>query len=605
MKIESFELGANLIPKNYGQDLYRIRHSTAHILAWATKEHFSNRGEVIFGVGPVTEDGFYYDFMLPHPMQEEDLVAIEELMKNLVNSQNNFMAQVIDKKNANSYFCKQPLKLEIINSIISQNTSEEPILTIFSVGGFTDLCRGPHVKSTSDIKPEAIKLLGFSSAYWKGDASKESLTRIQGTVFKSKEDLNNYLWLRAEAERRDHRKLGKQLELFHFDETAPGTPYWLPNGLTIFNELVNFCRKENGKYGYDEISTPLINKKSLWEISGHWEYYREDMYLVTSYNSDPNEVELALKPMNCPNAMVVFNLKKRSYRELPLRLSDCDTLHRNELSGAIHGLLRVRQFHQDDAHIFIKKDQIESECNILLEMCHTFYSKFNMTYTFRLSTRPNSFIGDPNVWDEAELVLFSILNKHVGEENYIVARGEGAFYGPKIDILMQDCLKRTWQMGTIQLDFQLPTRFNCRYVDKDGSLQTPVVIHRAISGSLERFIGVLIEHTNGDFPTWLAPCQIIIIPIADRHIQFCIEKEQQLRIQNIRVKIDKRSERVSSKIREAELHKIPYILVVGDKELVKDSVSCRQRSTKVIKELAFSEFQELILTEINNKSFNS
>lgn len=601
--INSTKSGVSFIPKDYDPILYKLRHSTAHIMAWATQIHFASEGPVLFGMGPAIQDGFYYDFKLPRSFYEEDLLTIEKIMRELLENRYDFIPMEENTKTLNEYFQDQIFKKEIIQDILKRDI-KDTIFTTYTVGDFKDLCRGPHVKSTDDIDIHAFKLLSFSSAYWKGDNTKETLVRIYGTVWKTPKDLEDYLWQRAEAEKRDHRKLGKQLALYHFDETSPGAPYWLPNGLTIFHELLRFCRKSNKKNKYQEISSPLINRKSLWETSGHWEFYRDDMYLVTTHENCCNkntDVELALKPMNCPNAMVVFNIKRRSYRDLPLRLSDCDMLHRNEASGALHGLLRVRQFHQDDAHIFLKKEQIAEECQNLLNMCRFFYSKFNMQYTFRLGTRPEAFIGKIDVWDKAENTLISILDNEVGREKYIIATGEGAFYGPKIDILMQDSLKRTWQMGTIQLDFQLPERFSCQYVDEDGSFKTPVVIHRAIYGSLERFIGVLIEHTNGHFPLWLAPIQVAIIPIADRHIDFCREKAQQLEDCDIRYTIDERAERMNMKIREAEIMKIPYALVIGDKEIEQDAVSCRNCSTKSTETMPFSAFLENIKNRIDHE----
>ena len=353
-------------------------------------------------------------------------------------------------------------------------------------------------------------------------------------------------------------------------------PYWLPKGFKLLSELINFSRIEHEKRGYQEISAPLLNDKKLWEISGHWEHYREDMFLVPIYE----HTTYGLKPMNCPNAMLVFNFKKRSYRDLPLRLSDCDILHRHERAGTLHGLLRAQKFQQDDAHIFVTEDQIEQEFDGILEITHLFYSIFDLKYSFRFGTRPEGYIGDLETWNKAEAVLRNILDKHVGPGNYIVAAGDGAFYGPKIDILMEDALERSWQMGTLQLDFQLPRRFGCSYIDKDGQIKTPVVIHRAIYGTLERFIGILIEHTAGAFPAWLAPVHVRIITIADRHVPYAQEVMQRLREQGIRVELDHSPERMNAKIRAAQLQKIPYMLVIGDKEQQSQSVSVRLRTNK-------------------------
>lgn len=405
-------------------------------------------------------------------------------------------------------------------------------------------------------------------------------------------------WQRAEAERRDHRRLGKDLELFYFDETAPGMPYWLPKGQRVLNELINFWREQHELRGYQEVSTPLINDKRLWEISGHWQHYKDNMFVIPVSES----VTYGVKPMNCPNAMVIFNHRVRSYRELPLRLSDCDPLHRHEPSGALCGLLRVQKFQQDDAHIFVSEDQIEAEYDRILEIAALFYGIFGMKYSFRLGTMPpEGYIGDLATWQRAEASLRKILDKHAGVGNYQVAEGDGAFYGPKIDILMEDCLGRQWQMGTLQLDFQLPRRFKCQYVDRDGQLKEPVVIHRVIYGSLERFMGILIEHTAGAFPVWLAPVQAKIIPIADRHVDYAQRLAEQLRAQRIRIEIDDSSERMNNKIRRAQLEKVPYMLVVGDHEVEQESVSLRLRSNENLGSIAVSAFIQRALAAIADK----
>lgn len=583
------DLGSAYIPEGYDADLYRIRHSAAHILAWAVREHFKSNGQVLFGIGPPVKDGFYYDFGLPRPINEHDLPAIEKRMRRLIERGDPFVPAVVSETEARSLFADQPLKMELIDGLSSHEFDEdgqpvdEPddvVLTTFTVGDFVDLCRGPHVPSAKAVSSSGLKLLNTSSAYWRGDPAKRPLIRIYGTAWRNKEELDLFLWRRAEAEKRDHRKLGKQLELFHFDETAPGMPYWLPNGLIVLNSLIDFWRREHTRRGYKEIATPLINKKGLWVCSGHWEHYRADMFMVQGEEADGEDTEYAIKPMNCPNAMIVFNLKVRSYRELPLRFSDCDPLHRFEASGALHGLLRVRKFQQDDAHIFVQESQIEGEYERIIEICNRFYSIFGMKYKFRIGTRPASFMGDPETWDKAESALRRILDKHAGPGEYLIAEGDGAFYGPKIDILMEDCIGRTWQMGTIQLDFQLPRRFDCKFVDEKGTLQTPVVIHRVIYGSLERFIGILIEHTAGAFPFWLAPVQSILVPIADRHVPYCEQIAERMREHDFRVSVDARSERMNAKVRDAQLQKIPYICVVGDKEAGSDSVSLRLRTGK-------------------------
>ncbi|HEX9133773.1 MAG TPA: threonine--tRNA ligase, partial [Ktedonobacteraceae bacterium] len=447
-------------------------------------------------------------------------------------------------------------------------------VTIYQQHNFLDLCRGPHVEHTGQIGP--FKLMRVAGAYWRGDENRPMLQRLYGTAWFTQEELDRYLYRLEEAQKRDHRKLGRELELLHFDATAPGMPYWLPKGFKVLSELISFWRIEHEKRGYQEISAPLLNDKKLWEISGHWEHYREDMFLVPI---DEN-MTYGLKPMNCPNAMLVFNFKTRSYRELPLRLSDVDTLHRNERAGTLHGLLRAQKFQQDDAHLFVTEDQLEQEYDGVLELTDLFYRIFDLKYSFRLGTRPEGYIGDLETWNKAEAVLQRILDKHAGPGNYRVADGDGAFYGPKIDILMEDALGRSWQMGTIQLDFQLPRRFDCSYIDKDGQAKTPVVIHRVIYGSLERFIGILIEHTAGAFPAWLAPVQVRIITIADRHVPYAQEVMQRLHDQAIRVELDDSPERMNAKIRAAQLQKIPYMLVVGDKEQQSQAVSVRLRTNE-------------------------
>jgi threonyl-tRNA synthetase len=421
------------------------------------------------------------------------------------------------------------------------------------------------------------------------------LTRIYGTAFASQKDLDEYLTQQEEARKRDHKKLGAQLDLFMFHETAPGMPYWLPNGVILYNELIEFWRKEHSARGYKEIVSPLLNKKELYITSGHWGHYLENMFI-----SETEEGELyAAKPMNCPNAMNVFAYKTRSYKELPLRLSDTDTLHRFERSGTLNGLFRVREFRQDDAHIFVTEDQIKDEYKRVFEITERFYSIFDMTYSYRLGTRPEDFMGDAESWDKAEAALKDILEQS-GKE-YFVLEGDGAFYGPKIDILMKDSLGRSWQMGTIQLDFQQPKNFNLKYVDSDGLLKTPVVIHRVVYGSMERFIGILIEHLAGNFPTWLAPVQAVMIPIADRHAEYAKQIAEELRLSGVRVDVDDRSESMQSKIRDAQMQKVPYMLVVGDKEMEAKGVAVRTRNNENKGLVGFEEFKSNIILEIKDK----
>lgn len=569
-------------------DLARMRHSCAHVMAQAVLELFPGAK---LGIGPAIADGFYYDFDLPRPLTPEDLERIERRMEEIKAAAYPFVRRVVTREEARELFRDQPYKLELIAEF-----PPDEVITTYTHDGFTDLCRGPHVQDTSQIG--FFKLLRVSGAYWRGDERRPQLQRIYGTSWPTREQLDAYLHRLEEAERRDHRRLGRELELFHFDPTAPGMPYWLPKGLKILNLLLDFWRQEHEKRGYQEIAAPLINDKSLWEVSGHWDHYRENMFLIQL----DEHLTYGVKPMNCPNAMIVYNLKKRSYRDLPLRLSDCDILHRYERSGTLHGLLRVRKFQQDDAHIFVTEDQIEEEFARILEIAQLFYGIFGLRYTLRLGTRPADFMGDPETWDKAEAALQRILDRHAGPGNYLIGEGEGAFYGPKIDILMEDALGRQWQTGTIQLDFQLPRRFGCTYTDRDGTEKTPVVIHRVIYGSLERFIGILIEHFAGAFPVWLAPVQATIIPIADRHLPYAYRVRDRLRDAGLRVEVDDGDERMQAKIRSAQLQKIPYMLVVGDREVNEESLAVRLRTNENIGSMSIERFITMVQRLVAEKS---
>ncbi|MBO9403563.1 MAG: threonine--tRNA ligase [Thermomicrobium sp.] len=569
-------------------DLARMRHSCAHVMAQAVLELFPGAK---LGIGPAIADGFYYDFDLPRPLTPEDLERIERRMEEIKAAAYPFVRRVVTREEARELFRDQPYKLELIAEF-----PPDEVITTYTHDGFTDLCRGPHVRDTSQIG--FFKLLRVSGAYWRGDERRPQLQRIYGTSWPTREQLDAYLHRLEEAERRDHRRLGRELELFHFDPTAPGMPYWLPKGLKILNLLLDFWRQEHEKRGYQEIAAPLINDKSLWEVSGHWDHYRENMFLIQL----DEHLTYGVKPMNCPNAMIVYNLKKRSYRDLPLRLSDCDILHRYERSGTLHGLLRVRKFQQDDAHIFVTEDQIEEEFARILEIAQLFYGIFGLRYTLRLGTRPADFMGDPETWDKAEAALQRILDRHAGPGNYLIGEGEGAFYGPKIDILMEDALGRQWQTGTIQLDFQLPRRFGCTYTDRDGTEKTPVVIHRVIYGSLERFIGILIEHFAGAFPVWLAPVQATIIPIADRHLPYAYRVRDRLRDAGLRVEVDDGDERMQAKIRSAQLQKIPYMLVVGDREVNEESLAVRLRTNENIGSMSIERFITMVQRLVAEKS---
>ena len=569
--------------------LQRMRHSAAHVMAEAVQEMFPGAK---FAIGPAIEDGFYYDFELPRPLTPEDLPEIEQRMAHVVAGKYPFIRERWSREKALEYFRNkgQVYKVELIENLPDEEVG------IYRQHNFLDLCRGPHVEHTGQIGP--FRLMKIAGAYWRGDEHRPMLQRLYGTAWFTQEELDAYLWRLEEAQKRDHRKLGKELELFHFDPSAPGMPYWLPKGFKMLLELINFWRSEHEKRGYQEISAPLINDRRIWEISGHWEHYREEMFLVPV---DEN-VTYGVKPMNCPNAMIVFNLKTRSYRDLPLRLSDSDTLHRHERAGTLHGLLRAQKFQQDDAHIFVMEEQIEEEYDRILELTDRFYSIFDLKYSFRLGTRPESYIGDLETWNKAEADLQRILDKHVGPGHYIIEDGDGAFYGPKIDILMEDALGRSWQMGTIQLDFQLPRRFDCSYIDKDGSEKTPVVIHRVIYGSLERFVGILIEHTAGAFPAWMAPVQARIIPISDRHVAYGREVLEHLHQQGLRAELDDSSERMNAKIRDAQVQKVPYMLVIGDREVAENAVSVRLRTNEDLGAMPLEQFVERITGIIKTRS---
>ncbi|MCC7290123.1 threonine--tRNA ligase [bacterium] len=569
-------------------EIEKMRHTASHILAQAVLKYFP---DAKLGIGPAIENGFYYDFEFSEPINEEHLEQIEKEMKDII-SRDLAMSQIfMSRKEALKLLQSkdQNYKIELYKDIPDKK------LSFYITGNdeFVDLCRGPHVVSTGKVG--SIKLQSIAGAYWKGDEKQPMITRIYGLCFPTQEELDSHLNMLAEAERRDHRVLGPQLKLFMFHETAPGMPYWLPKGVKLFNELVNFWRTEHEKHNYQEIVSPLINKAQLWKTSGHWDHYQENMFIA---DMGENEV-YGVKPMNCPNAMVVFGSQQISYKDLPLRLSDTDKLHRYERSGTLNGLLRVRSFQQDDSHNFISEDMVESEYMHIFELCNRFYSIFDMDYEFRMGTRPEKFMGDIESWDKAEAALKKVLDK--SGRPYKILEGDGAFYGPKVDILMKDAIGREWQMGTIQLDYQIPKNFDLKYTDKDGSKKTPVVVHRVIYGSLERFIGILIEHFAGAFPLWLAPVQLIVIPIADRHTEYAQKIMAECQEAKIRVALDSRSETLQSKIRDHELQKNPYIVIVGDKEIETQTVSVRSRSTKEVGLMKPTELVEKLQREIISK----
>jgi threonyl-tRNA synthetase len=527
--------------------LYVLRHSTAHLLAEAVRRLYPG---VKIAIGPPIENGFYYDFEFPEPIHEADLERIEAEMFRELDEGREWWREEVSRDEAKERFADEPYKVELVDSA-------EGDISLYTQGDFTDLCRGPHLQDSSPIK--AVKLMGLAGAYWRGDERNTQLTRIYGTAFYDKGDLAAHLAALEEARKRDHRVLGRQLDLFHLDDVSPGSPFWHPRGMVIWNALEDIRRRENAKRGYVEVRTPLIYDQSLWERSGHWEKFREHMFLIPE-----GDRMFSIKPMNCPGHMTLFASALRSYRELPLRYAEAAPLHRNELAGTLHGLTRVRIVTQDDAHIFCTREQIEDEIFGCLDYAKYLYDLFGMESRFELSTRPDNKLGTGEEWDFTEAALRSALDRRGLE--YFVGEGEGAFYGPKIDLHMTDSLGRSWQMGTIQLDSQQPARIGCRYVGADNTEHTPYVVHRALFGSFERFIGILIEHFAGDFPLWLAPVQVRIIPVGGGHRAAARELLDALTEASVRAEVDDRDDTVGKRIRDAELEKIPRVVVYGDRE---------------------------------------
>lgn len=601
--------------KDSSNNLHAMRHSLAHIMASAIQHIWP---EAKFGVGPVVENGFYYDIDLGEiKLSEENFVDIESEMRKIIDADEPFeqFEMTIDNAVAWASQNDQPYKLELLNDLKRAGTtvakdldaselglaatsgSKVENVSFYRNGDFTDLCRGPHVESTGKVG--VFRLTRVSGAYWRGKETNPQMQRIYGLAFATDSELKDYLELLEEAKKRDHRKVGQELDLFFFHETAPGMPYWLPNGVTIYNELINFWREEHKKRDYLEIVSPLLNKKELYETSGHFDHYWEEMFTT----SETEDGELyGMKAMNCPNAMIVFGSKQRSYRDLPLRFSDTDTLHRYERSGTLNGLLRVREFKQDDAHIYVSEDQIKEEYRRIFEITERFYSIFDMSYSFRLGTRPEKFMGDVESWDKAEKTLKDILKE--SDHEYTIEEGDGAFYGPKIDILMKDVLGRPWQMGTIQLDFQQPLRFELKYTDKDGQDKAPIAIHRVIYGSLERFIGILIEHTAGKFPVWLAPEQVRLLTVnqEDKTVEFANKIAELAKELGVRLSVDNSNESVGKKIREAELMKVPYTVVIGEKEMEGSELTPRIRKDIAVSDEAKAYKVEDFLQTVANEA---
>jgi threonyl-tRNA synthetase len=586
-KLIAEDSSLQIITANNDEGLEVIRHSTAHLLAQAVKQLFPDAQVTI---GPVIENGFYYDFAYERPFTPEDLEAIEKKMQQLASDDFVITRRVMARDEAIKFFREQAedYKAELIAAI---PVNEE--LSLYTQGDFTDLCRGPHVPSTGKLK--AFKLMKIAGAYWRGDSNNEMLQRIYGTAWSDKKALKAYLHRLEEAEKRDHRKLGKTLDLFHSQEEAPGMIFWHPKGWTIYQQVEQYIREKLRLHGYGEVKTPQVVDRSLWEKSGHWDKFGDMIFTTHSEHRD-----YAIKPMNCPCHVQIYNQGIKSYRDLPIRMAEFGSCHRNEPSGTLHGLMRVRNFVQDDAHIFCTEDQIQHEVSIFIDMLYEVYKDFGFQDVLvKLSTRPENRVGDDAVWDKAEQALELALNNKQLE--WTLQPGEGAFYGPKIEFSLKDCIGRVWQCGTIQVDFSMPERLGATYIAEDGSKKVPVMLHRAILGSLERFIGILIEEHAGTFPVWLAPEQIVLMNIADRHADYIREVQQQLEEQGLRVKIDLRNEKIGFKIREHSMQRVPYLVIIGDKELENHTLAVRTQKGKDLGSLIISEFTERLKKEIDDR----
>ncbi|MYL39059.1 threonine--tRNA ligase [Halobacillus litoralis] len=574
-----------LFPLHSSEGLEVMRHTAAHIMAQAVKRLF---GSARLGVGPVVENGFYYDIDTDQSISKDDLSKIEKEMRNIVAENLFIKRELVSRDEAESIFSNDHLKLELLKKI-----PREEDVSIYKQGEFIDLCRGPHLPSTKLLK--AFSLTNISGAYWLGNNDNQMLQRIYGVAFSTKKELNEYFHFVEEAKKRDHRKLGKQLELFMFSDEAPGMPFYLSNGQVIRNELEAFLRSLQESFNYKEVKTPLMMNQRLWEQSGHWNHYKDNMYF-----SEVDQQHFALKPMNCPGHMLIFKDRLRSYRDLPIRMAEFGQVHRHEFSGALNGLLRVRSFCQDDAHIFVTPHQIEGEITSALQLIDDVYRTFGFNYEIELSTRPEKSMGGPGLWDQAEDALKNVLDK-LGYD-FRVNEGDGAFYGPKIDIHIKDALNRSHQCATMQLDFQMPEKFDLEYINEHNEKVRPVVIHRAVFGSLDRFLGILIEHYRGAFPTWLAPVQVKILPVSnDVHKEYSDQVMNRLKQEGIRVEKDSREEKIGYKIRETQINKTPFILVLGDKEVEKGCVNVRSYGDKATKDMGLDEFVTSIKQSIVNK----
>ena len=565
-------------------ELSILNHSTAHLMAEAISRIYPHAQ---FWVGPVITEGFYYDIDLGSDViKEEDLVRIEKEMKKISKDGKRIIREEVSKEKALELFAKDKYKLDLLSNM----DEKENAITIYRQGDWMDLCRGPHVESTKIIKN--YKLLKVSGAYWKGDANNDMLQRVYGISFYEPEDLEQHLHWIEEAKKRDHKKLGRELNLFMLSEFGPGFPFWLPDGMTLRKTLENFWWREHVKEGYEFIQTPTMLSQQLWELSGHWANYRENMY-----TSEFDEREFAIKPMNCPGCMLVYNQSLHSYKQLPLRLAELGTVHRHEASGALNGLFRVRAFTQDDAHLFMTPDQVEGEVVRLINFIDRVYSMFGLTYTIELSTRPEKHIGDIEVWDRSEKALEDACL--ASGKSFKINPGDGAFYGPKLDFHIKDSLNRVWQCGTIQLDMNLPHRFECTYIDHQGQKQEPIMLHRVIFGSVERFIGILIEHYGGAFPLWLAPNQISILPVNnDYHLEYSNKLLRQLTEAGFRVSVDDRNEKLGYRLRENQINKLPITLVIGDDEVNQGSVNVRRYGSKDAESMSLDSFIAMITDEV-------
>ena len=566
---------------------HTLRHTASHILAQAVKRLWP---EAKLAIGPAIDKGFYYDIDMEHTLTPEDLGKIEKEMSRIVKENLPITKSVMSRQEAIEFFKSknEDYKVELIEDL-----PEDAVISCYAQGDFIDLCAGPHVASTGKVK--AFKLQSIAGAYWRGDEKNKMLQRIYGTAFEKKEELDAYLHLLEEAAKRDHRKLGKELGLFVIKEEGPGFPFFLPKGMALRNELENFWREVHHEFDYEEIRTPIILNKQLWETSGHWFHYRENMYTTII-----DDEEYAIKPMNCPGGILVYQNEMHSYRDFPLRYAELGLVHRHELSGALHGLFRVRAFTQDDAHVFMLPDQMQSELMKVIELFDRIYSQFGLKYHVELSTKPDNAMGDDAIWEAAtEALRNAIEAKGIP---YVINPGDGAFYGPKLDYHIEDSLGRTWQCGTIQLDMNLPERFQIDYVGEDGQKHRPIMIHRACFGSMERFIGILTEHYAGAFPTWMAPVQVKILPISEKHVEYAKALAKQMHRDYVRVEVDDRSEKIGYKIRQAQMAKVPYMLVVGDKEVEEGTVNVRKHGGDELGSVPFEEFFNAIKIEIKERN---